>query len=90
MAAASKDNDTTVQRTEQQSCLARVTRSSWRYAAFRGCQRHLQVVSLAPTADTMTLALHVLTAAGFGKSYSFAGGLTKPAEGLQHDIQGCT
>lgn len=31
--------------------------------------------------DTMTLALHVLTAAGFGKSYSFAGGLTKPAEG---------
>jgi cytochrome P450 len=30
--------------------------------------------------DTMTLALHVLTAAGFGKSYSFAGGLTKPAE----------
>jgi cytochrome P450 len=31
--------------------------------------------------DTMTLALHVLTAAGFGKSYKFAGGLTKPAEG---------
>ena len=29
-----------------------------------------------------TLALHVLTAAGFGKSYSFAdGGLTKPADG---------
>jgi cytochrome P450 len=31
--------------------------------------------------DTMTLALHVLTAAGFGKSYKFAGGLTKPADG---------
>ena len=31
--------------------------------------------------DTMTLALHVLTAAGFGKSYSFAGGLSNPAEG---------
>lgn len=31
--------------------------------------------------DTMTLALHVLTAAGFGKSYPFSGGLTKPAEG---------
>lgn len=29
----------------------------------------------------MTLALHVLTAAGFGKSYPFSGGLTKPAEG---------
>ena len=32
--------------------------------------------------DTMTLALHVLTAAGFGKSYSFASGLSsKPAAG---------
>jgi len=31
--------------------------------------------------DTLTLALHVLTAAGFGKSYKFAGGVTRPAEG---------
>ncbi len=31
--------------------------------------------------DALTLALHVLTAAGFGKSYPFAGGLTKPSEG---------
>ena len=31
--------------------------------------------------DSMTLALHVLTAAGFGKFYKFAGGLTKPAAG---------
>ena len=32
--------------------------------------------------DTMILALHVLTAAGFGKSYPFAGGLSsKPATG---------
>lgn len=31
--------------------------------------------------DTMTLALHVLTAAGFGKSYSFAGRLATLAEG---------
>ena len=31
--------------------------------------------------DTMTLALHTLTAAGFGKSHKFAGGLAKPAEG---------
>ncbi|KAL5326658.1 hypothetical protein ACEPPN_004346 [Leptodophora sp. 'Broadleaf-Isolate-01'] len=29
------------------------------------------------TGDTMTLALHVLTAAGFGKSYDFEGGVTK-------------
>ncbi len=31
--------------------------------------------------DTMTLALHVLTAAGFGRSHSFEGGLSKPASG---------
>ena len=31
--------------------------------------------------DTMVLALHVLTAAGFGKSYEFAGGLQNPAKG---------
>ena len=31
--------------------------------------------------DTMTLALHVLTAAGFGRSYPFDGGLSKPASG---------
>ncbi|KAH7418492.1 cytochrome P450, family 5, subfamily A [Cadophora sp. MPI-SDFR-AT-0126] len=29
------------------------------------------------TADTMTLALHVLTSAGFGKSYAFDGGVAK-------------
>ncbi|KAL2074669.1 hypothetical protein VTL71DRAFT_8448 [Oculimacula yallundae] len=29
------------------------------------------------TSDTMTLALHVLTAAGFGKPYDFEGGVTK-------------
>ncbi|PBP26529.1 cytochrome P450 [Diplocarpon rosae] len=29
------------------------------------------------TSDVMTLALHVLTAAGFGKSYEFDGGVTK-------------
>ncbi|PVH74538.1 cytochrome P450 [Cadophora sp. DSE1049] len=29
------------------------------------------------TGDTMTLALHVLTAAGFGKSYPFEGGVAK-------------
>lgn len=33
------------------------------------------------SSDTMTLALHVLTAAGFGKSYSFAGGLTSLTSG---------
>lgn len=31
--------------------------------------------------DTMTLALHVLTAAGFGKSYSFEGGLSRASSG---------
>ncbi|CAL3964690.1 unnamed protein product [Diplocarpon coronariae] len=31
------------------------------------------------TSDVMTLALHVLTAAGFGKSYEFDGGVTKLA-----------
>lgn len=33
------------------------------------------------TADTLTLALHVLTSAGFGKSYAFDGGLTKLSDG---------
>jgi hypothetical protein len=31
--------------------------------------------------DTMTLALHVLTSAGFGKSYAFDGGVTKLTDG---------
>ena len=35
-------------------------------------------------ADTMTLTLHVLTAAGFGKTYPFDGGLSKPADGYSY------
>lgn len=31
-----------------------------------------------PQSDTMVLALHVLTAAGFGRSYTFGSGLEKP------------
>ncbi|KAK0124571.1 hypothetical protein ONS95_009520 [Cadophora gregata] len=32
---------------------------------------------IGTTGDTMTLALHVLSAAGFGKSYAFEGGVSK-------------
>lgn len=41
--------------------------------------RNEAVTSL--TADTLTLALHVLTSAGFGKSYAFDSGLTTLSDG---------
>lgn len=47
--------------------------NSWTQKSARG------VTSLVD--DTMMLALHVLTGAGFGKSYPFSGGLQVPSEG---------